>query len=105
MNDPHTSTLHGLAYHRDKLLTISYNEIVTDTSNVLAKIGTFFDINGLENISLDNIENTCAESKDQAWGVKDLHTIRPVIQKTSDDPIKYLGQELVDYYSQFDINP
>ena len=102
MQDPHNSVAYGLQHHPDKLLPLSYDQIVLDTKNSLQKIENFFGISGIKDLHLDSIENTCAESKDESWGVKDLHTIRPMINKTSDDAVEVLGKELFDYYSKFD---
>lgn len=103
MIDPQQSTLHGLEHHRDKLLPLSYDEIVLDTKSTLTKIENFFGITGVATLELSDISNTCAESKDEAWGVKNLHTIRPTIQKTSDDSRTVLGDELFEFYSTFNI--
>ena len=103
MVDPQQSTLFGLENHRDKLLPLSYDEIVLDTKSALQKIQKFFNISGVTDLQLSSINNTCAESKDSAWGVKDLHTIRPTIEKTSNDPRTVLGNELYEYYSTFNL--
>lgn len=103
MQDPHLSTIHGLSKYRENLLPLSYDEIVLDTSATLGKIQAFFDIPGVGNLRLGEITNTCAEAKDDAWGVRDLHTIRPVIAKTSNDACVVLGKELFEFYSSFNL--
>ena len=35
-------------------------------------------------------------------GFKNLHTIRPTLQKISKDPRQVLGDELFNYFSKFD---
>lgn len=89
--------------HLDKFLFLSYDEIVLNTKNTLGKIEEFFGIPGISDLVLVDIVNTCGESKDEAWGVNNLHTIRPIIQKTSDDARVTLGPELYDFYSNFNI--
>lgn len=101
ISDSYNSIKVGLEQGKDRLLPISYDDITLDTKNTLKKIEAFFSIDGISNIELDHIENTCAEDKDVAWGLKDLHTIRPKIDRTSDDPVDILGQDLFNYYSQF----
>lgn len=103
ISDPYMSVQYGLKNGKDKLLMLSYDEITLHTTDTLKRIEDFFGVSGLSEIHLENITNTCAEDKDAAWGLKDLHTIRPTIRKTSDDPVEVLGKELFDYYSQFDI--
>jgi sulfotransferase len=101
--DSYNSTKTGLENNRDKILIVRYNDLVTDTNAVLKDIENFFLIPKLTHLDLSYISNTCAESKDEAWGLKDLHLIRPTIEKTSDSALDVLGQELFDYYSKFDI--
>lgn len=103
MQDPYNSTVSGLANYGDRILPISYSSIVDDTRESLAKIEDFFGVSNLKDLPLAGITNTCAEAKDEAWGVKDLHTIRPDILATSDDPVGTLGQELVEFYSNFNL--
>ena len=100
---PYESCLDGLKYQRDKLILISYDELILETKLILNKIENFFDIPNLNHVKLTNIENTCSEEKDNAWGLKDLHTIRSEIKKTSLDPKITLGEELYEYYSQFNL--
>jgi sulfotransferase len=103
MVDPQQSTMYGLQFHRDKLLPLSYDEIVLDTKSALSKIQKFFNISGVADLEISDINNTCAEAHDAAWGVKDLHTIRPRIEKTSNDARQVLGNELYEFYSTFNL--
>ena len=50
-----------------------------------------------------NILNTCAEEKDGAWGLENLHLIRPKLQKTSLQPEEVIGEENVKLYDKFNI--
>jgi len=52
--------------------------------------------------SFTTISNTCGEKKDDAWGFKDLQVIRNTITKTSDDPAKILGKDLMKFFSDID---
>jgi hypothetical protein len=53
--------------------------------------------------TFNNIDNACGEQKDEAWGLRDLHTIRPKLSKISQNPIDVIGEENVKLYSKFDI--
>ncbi len=103
ISDPYQSCLHGLNTVKDKLLPLSYDEIVLDTKNALHKIEYFFNIKDISKINFSNIVNTCSEQKDEAWGMKDLHTIRSEINKTSDDAKVILGSVLYNLYSKFNL--
>jgi sulfotransferase len=102
MLDPYNSTAYAIQNHADVVLPLSYDSIATDTRGTLKLIEKFFDIPGLADLQLESIVNTCAEN-DTAWGVQNLHTIRPTIERTSDDARLVLGSELYEYYSQFNI--
>ena len=65
--------------------------------------GAKFGINPYKNHSFDNIENHCAEEKDAAWGLENLHNIRPKLEKVSRNPREILGSFLVDYYNKFNL--
>ena len=54
-------------------------------------------------LSYDNIHNFCAEEKDAAWGLENLHLIRKSLGKTSTPPEEVLGAYLTDYYNKFNL--
>jgi len=101
----HDAITFGLEFNREHILMLSYDAIVYDTRTTLSKIGKFLELDGLSSLPLEHITNTCAEAKDEAWGLKDLHTIRPTVKKTSDDPLEVLGNKLFEHYSQFNLVP
>ena len=100
ISDPYNSMVYGLQTYRDHLLIVEYDDIVKNTAAVLDRV---YDFLGVERYShnLDGIHNYCSEEKDVAWGMKDLHLIRPQIQKTSTPPHEILGAFLTEYYNQF----
>lgn len=102
LNAPYEAMMAGLKNNPSNILLINYRDIVFNTSKVLSKIYKFCDLDAYEH-KLDTIENNCAEDKDEAWGMKDLHTIRPSLSMQSDDPATYLPQAAIDYFAQFDV--
>lgn len=100
-NDPYNSLKYGLEEHRENILLITYDDIVNDIENQLIKIYNFLEIPQF-NHSFDNIQNTCSEVKDTAWGFKGLHDIRSNISKISPDPKKILSKEVYDFYTKLD---
>jgi sulfotransferase len=100
-NEPYDSLKHGLENHRESILVVNYDDIVNDIENQLSRIYNFLEIPHFKH-SFNSIENTCAESKDAAWGFKGLHDIRSTLIKTSDDPRKVLGEELYEFFNNLD---
>jgi hypothetical protein len=102
MNVPYDILKEGLETHPKNILLIEYRDIVFKPEETLKKV---YDFCGLESYAHDwkSIENKCAEAKDEAWGMKNLHTIRPALDMQSSDPLAYLPKEAVEYFTQFDI--
>lgn len=92
----------GLKMYRDSLLLVEYDELVYKPAKTLEAVYDFCSIEPFDH-NFEDIENTCAEAKDDAWGLKSLHDIRPRLGRTSVDPLCYLPQSAIDYFSQFDL--
>jgi len=103
ISDPWQSLQIGLQNYKKNLYFVSYSDLITDPSITIDGVYDFLGIERYQH-EFENISNSCGESKDAAWGLKDLHTIRPTLAKTSDDPVTVLGENLCKYFNQFDIN-
>ena len=101
-SDPFYSMMHGLQNNRKDILVINYHDLTSNPRKELGRIYDFLEIPFYEHHDFENIYNTCAEN-DSNWGMKDLHTIRTSLQKTSDDPLEVLGKELFEYFSKIDL--
>lgn len=99
---PYENMLIGMRLHADSLLLVDYDQIVFEPQKTLEKVYAFCGMDSF-NHEYDHIENTCAEEKDEAWGLKNLHDIRPVIKKKSVNPLCYLPRAAIDYFAQFDL--
>lgn len=99
---PYENMVIGLKMYPQNILLVEYDEIVYEPKNTLNRIYEFCEMEPFEH-DFDDIQNTCAEAKDEAWGLKDLHTIRSQVKKTSINPLVYLPQAAIDYFSQFDL--
>jgi sulfotransferase len=102
VNNPREGILSALEKNRDYIHMVEYNDLVNNPNETISRIYKFLDIEYFEH-NFDNIENTCKEEKDLAWGIENLHVIRNKLQKTSTPPEEVLGKELTEYYRQFDI--
>lgn len=102
VNSPRTAILGALESYRDCIHIVEYNDLVFSPQETMNKIYEFLEIESF-NHNFSDIENTCKEEKDDAWGIKNLHNIRSQLKKISTPPEEVLGKELTEYYSQFDI--
>lgn len=99
--DPFYSLKHGLDNNRQHIHIVKYDDLVVSPLTELEKIYNFLEIDSYQGHYFNNISNTCAEH-DSNWGMKNLHTINPLLNKTSDDPLEVLGEELVEYFARID---
>ncbi len=73
---------------------VEYDDLVTRPDTVMAGMYDFLDIEPFEH-DYGNIINETPED-DSIYQLPGMHAIRPVLLKTSPDPVKMLGQELFD---------
>jgi sulfotransferase len=96
------SMVYGLTKYPDWIHLVEYNQLISNPQKELDKIYEFLEVDSHQN-NFDNIENSCKEQKDDAWGLKNLHTIRPKLSKISQNPIDIIGEENVKLYSKFNL--
>ena len=99
---PRQSIITSLQEYRNHIHMVEYNDLISKPQETMNKVYEFLNIKNI-NHNFENIENTCKEEKDLAWGIENLHIIRNKLQKTSTPPEEILGKELTEYYRQFDI--
>ena len=102
LNVPHECLTIGLKRNPQSLLLVEYDDLVFEPQRTLARVYAFCGMEPFEH-DFSDIESTCAESKDEAWGLRALHEIRPALGKISVDPLCYLPQSAIDYFRQFDL--
>ena len=100
-NDPYESLKYGLEHHRENLLIVNYDDIISDIDNQMKRIYNFLEIPEYQH-SYTNISNTCGEQKDDAWGFNNLHDIRDTITKTSNNPAEILSKDLLEFFNNID---
>lgn len=103
ISDPYMSLTHGLKHHRENIHLVDYDKLVNNPDEELAKIYEFLNVEKYKKHQYKNIKNTAAEDKDFAWGLDNLHKIRPALEKKSVNPKDVLGAFLTSQYSEFDI--
>lgn len=103
ISSSYTALVKGINTYPELVHLVEYNELVENPKEELNKIYKFLEVDPFEN-NLSSIENTCGlGEKDEFWGLKDLHVIRPNISKISQNPIDVLGEETVKLYSKFNL--
>jgi sulfotransferase len=102
VNSPRTAILNALESYKECIHIVEYNDLVSSPQETMDKIHQFLGIESFDH-NFNDIENTCMEEKDDAWGMKNLHIIRSQLKKISTPPEEVLGKELTEYYRQFDI--
>lgn len=99
---PYDILKEGLKTHPENILLVEYNDIALSPDETLEKVYEFCGLDPFTHV-WEGIKNTCAEAKDEAWGMKNLHDIRPTLGKRSVNPIVYLSQKEIDYYNSFNV--
>lgn len=100
--DPYQSLVYGLTHNSQNIHLVDYNNLIQDPEKELNQIYEFLKIEPHKH-DFSSILNTCKEDKDDAWGIENLHNIRPKLQRTSPPAVEIIGEENVKLYSQFDI--
>lgn len=103
ISDPYNSLMHGIKNCRENLYIVNYDELVSSPARVLKEIYEFLNIDYFSKHEFNNIYNYCAEEKDAAWGLKNLHDIRKNLKKTSKSAKDVLGAYLESHYNEFSI--
>ena len=103
ISDPYQSTMHGIKNHPECLHLVKYDDLVKSPIETMEKIYEFIGLDEYKNYNFNKIDNVCAETKDKAWGLDNLHAIRSKLEKTSTDPKEILGEYLSRHYDNFNI--
>lgn len=102
VSDPYESVVFGLNNFRKNIHLVDYNDLVSDPKNELLKIYQFLEVDNYDH-HFDNIINTCAEEKDFAWGIENLHKIRSKLEKISPNPEEVIGEQNTILFDKFNI--
>lgn len=98
---PYDVLVDALAKYPDNILLVDYRDLVFTGQKTLKRI---YDFSGIFPYAHDwkAIENKMEEN-DNAWGMKNLHKIRPELKMSSAPPEAYLPADAIAYFSQFDL--
>ncbi|NBV28439.1 sulfotransferase [bacterium] len=102
VSDPYKSLVYGLQHNPQNIHLVDYNDLIQNPEKELSKIYDFLEIESHSH-DFSDILNTCAEDKDYAWGIENLHEIRSELKRTSPPPEEVIGEENVKLYDKFNI--
>ena len=77
---------------------VEYDDFINDPEKEIAKIYAFLEIESFPH-EFKNVEDVSGISQDSLTGIRDLHTIRPTISKTSRKPEDVFLPETINKYS------
>jgi sulfotransferase len=99
----HTTLSLAIRDHKKQFLFIQYDDIVNCPTEVLNKVHEFFEMEKFDKYDFNNITNNQIEKDETGWGIKNLHTIRPELNKISKNPENVIGKDLTKYFTQFNL--
>lgn len=102
VSDAYNTIMIGIENFRDNIYFVDYNELVDKPFEILNGIYKFLEIDGVDH-NFENIENKCAEEKDSAWGLENLHKIRSKLGRTNRRPEEVIGEVNVEFYDRYNI--
>jgi sulfotransferase len=102
VSNPYESLVYGLTHYRQNIHLVDYNDLTDNPEQELNKIYEFLNIES-EPHNFNNIASTCKEEKDAAWGLHNLHTIRPKLQRINKSPEEIIGEKNTILYDKFNI--
>ncbi len=102
ISDPYRSMLHGIRHHRENLYIVDYNQMMKEPQETFKRINKYLELPEMD-YDFNNIINYCAEEKDEAWGLKSLHDIRPILRRESTPPEDIIGNYLKKKYDTFNL--
>lgn len=86
----------------NRLLEIKYDDFVVDPLGEVKKIESFLDLPPYE-YDINNITNDDKLNNDlEAFGFRDMHKIRPKVEKTAKDPREILGDKLYERFVELE---
>lgn len=94
---PWTSFKLGYENNRDCLHLVDYKEITESPETAIQGIYEFLQLKPYKH-KFESLANPQPEN-DDAYGIKGLHDVRPILKRVSPRPEKILGERLTEYYS------
>ena len=90
----------GYEEQPENFCLMDYDDLVDHTQRELDRISDF--INAPRCTFRSEIEQVEDNKRDNEWGIKGLHTLRPAIQRININPMTVLGSETYNKYTTWD---
>jgi sulfotransferase len=84
--------------HLDRMLFVDYNRYCSNPKSQTKRIYDFLELPYFDH-DFENLQQP-EKFNDQAVGLPNLHRIKPSLQKTTVNPVEYLGLDLYEQYNQ-----
>lgn len=101
IHDPYDSFRTAYKTNKNSLLLVDYDDLVNKKSEIIKQVYEFLNLPNYTH-DYNNIENVTQDDDLLAWGLENLHTIRPNLNKVSKSPREILGDEI--YYKYYNMN-
>ena len=86
----------GFEKYPNNILFVEYDNLINSPQTELERIYSFLGMPSFAH-NFDCIDSVVVEDDEKAWGIKDLHTIRPKLAKVSSSAKDVLGEELFEH--------
>jgi len=83
--------------NKEKFFFLNYDELLSSPEDTLGKLYAFLGIDSYKH-NFESIAEADSSNDLQAFGVPDLHTVRPLLQKTSKPYEEVLSKYVIDKY-------
>ena len=94
----HTTLKAGYADRPEGFHFVEYANLGSDPQLECDRVAAFLGLPQFEH-TLTNLSNPVPENDAKTWGIPDLHTVRPTIERMRYDAHKMLGTKLWNYYN------
>lgn len=86
---------------KDQLLVLEYDDIVSNPDEIISKVTEFLCLQTFK-YDYNRIISKTNDDDLAAWGLDGMHKIRPVLEKTSKDPLEILGKNLFTRFTKLE---
>jgi sulfotransferase len=100
--DPWDSLKTAFTNNRSSLLLVDYDDLIISKDEVVDRVYRFLDMPAFQH-DFNNIQNNTEDDDLMAWGLENLHAIRPTLGKTSKHPRDVLGEDIFVKYSNMNL--
>lgn len=87
----------GFSTKRDSLILVDYDELINNNDEIMKKVYDFLELPYFHH-NINDIKNETNENDLIAWGLENLHKIRPTLEKTCKSPEEVLGKKIFNKY-------